>query len=154
MRKIRVSGSNGKIYDNERIFCEENNIPRTTFRRTMKLKGSFAKDGVVYILSPENNDDKKEDKKKDYENEKEYQEYQKFKEVTKKDFTYYKFEDKFLKTKDKYAVALFSDALYRDWETVEKENNILAFGNRFEGMRRNFSEDSWLSVESSSHRLS
>ena len=35
-------------------------------------------------------------------------------------------------------------------EEVEKENNILAFGNRFEGMRRNFSENSWLSVESSS----
>ena len=32
-------------------------------------------------------------------------------------------------------------------EEVEKENNILAFGNRFEGMRRNFSENSWLSVE-------
>lgn len=35
-------------------------------------------------------------------------------------------------------------------EEVEKENNILAFGNRFEGMRRNFSEDSWLSVEQAS----
>lgn len=35
-------------------------------------------------------------------------------------------------------------------EEVEKENNILAFGNRFEGMRRNFSENSWISVESSS----
>ena len=33
-------------------------------------------------------------------------------------------------------------------EEVEKENNILAFGNRFEGMRRNFSENSWLSVVS------
>ena len=31
-------------------------------------------------------------------------------------------------------------------EEVEKENNILAFGNRFEGMRRNFSENSF-SVE-------
>lgn len=35
-------------------------------------------------------------------------------------------------------------------EEVEKENNILAFGNRFEGMRRNFSENSWLSVENAS----
>lgn len=33
-------------------------------------------------------------------------------------------------------------------EEVEKENNILAFGNRFEGMRRNFNENSWLDVES------
>lgn len=35
-------------------------------------------------------------------------------------------------------------------EEVEKENNILAFGNRFEGMRRNFSENSWISVENAS----
>lgn len=32
-------------------------------------------------------------------------------------------------------------------EEVEKENNIMAFGNRFEGVRRNFSSNSWLSVE-------
>ena len=124
MRKIRVRGSNGKIYDNERVFCEENNIPRSTFRRTVKLKGSYIKNGITFVLSPEDVEDKKEDKTKDYEKEKEYQEYQKFKEVTKKDFTYYKFEDKFLKTKDKYAVALFSDAHIE--ETVKKES-VLGF---------------------------
>ena len=53
MRKIKVSGSNGKIYDNERIFCEENNIPRSTFRRTVKLKGSYIKDNITFVLSPE-----------------------------------------------------------------------------------------------------
>lgn len=32
-------------------------------------------------------------------------------------------------------------------ESVENENNILAFGNRFEGTRRNVSQSSWLDVE-------
>lgn len=32
-------------------------------------------------------------------------------------------------------------------DQVEKENQIMAFGNRFEGVRRNFSENSWLNVE-------
>lgn len=35
-------------------------------------------------------------------------------------------------------------------DEVEKENSIMAFGNRFEGMRRNFSENSWLNVETAS----
>ena len=35
-------------------------------------------------------------------------------------------------------------------EEVEKENSIMAFGNRFEGVRRNFSDNSWLSVETAS----
>ena len=35
-------------------------------------------------------------------------------------------------------------------DEVEKENTIMAFGNRFEGMRRNFSDNSWLSVEKAS----
>ena len=32
-------------------------------------------------------------------------------------------------------------------DQVERENQIMAFGNRFEGVRRNFSENSWLNVE-------
>ena len=32
-------------------------------------------------------------------------------------------------------------------ETVEKEGNILSFGNRFEGRRGNVSQNSWLNVE-------
>ena len=32
-------------------------------------------------------------------------------------------------------------------ETVEKEGNILSFGNRFEGRRGNVSQDDWLNVE-------
>lgn len=35
-------------------------------------------------------------------------------------------------------------------DEVEKENAILAFGNRFEGVRRNFGDNSWISVESAS----
>ena len=35
-------------------------------------------------------------------------------------------------------------------DEVEKENSIMAFGNRFEGVRRNFSENSWLNVENAS----
>ena len=35
-------------------------------------------------------------------------------------------------------------------DEVEKENSIMAFGNRFEGMRRNFTNNSWLSVEKAS----
>lgn len=33
-------------------------------------------------------------------------------------------------------------------DQVERENQIMAFGSRFEGVRRNFSENSWLNVES------
>lgn len=32
-------------------------------------------------------------------------------------------------------------------DQVERENQIMAFGSRFEGVRRNFSENSWLGVE-------
>ena len=35
-------------------------------------------------------------------------------------------------------------------DQVERENQIMAFGNRFEGVRRNFSENSWLNVENAS----
>ncbi len=35
-------------------------------------------------------------------------------------------------------------------DEVEKENTIMAFGNRFEGVRRNFTDNSWLSVENAS----
>lgn len=35
-------------------------------------------------------------------------------------------------------------------EEVERENSIMAFGNRFEGVRRNFSDNAWLSVENAS----
>ena len=35
-------------------------------------------------------------------------------------------------------------------ETVEKEGNILSFGNRFEGRRGNVSQNSWLNVENAS----
>ncbi len=35
-------------------------------------------------------------------------------------------------------------------ESVENEGNILAFGNRFEGMRRSVSQSKWISVENAS----
>ncbi len=35
-------------------------------------------------------------------------------------------------------------------DQVERENQIMAFGNRFEGVRRNFSQNSWLNVEHAS----
>jgi hypothetical protein len=37
-------------------------------------------------------------------------------------------------------------------DQVERENQIMAFGNRFEGVRRNFSENSWLNVENALHQ--
>ena len=117
----RIVDSNGQTYVSIRQLAKAIGANRDKIRKSINSKGYFEKDGVVYSLE-DTKIDKKTEKgesendvkvitvEKPREDEAEYQEFLKAKEVESQPFQIYNFAPISTKKGHRYAVALFSDA--------------------------------------------
>lgn len=117
----RIVDSNGQTYVSIRQLAKAIGANRDKIRKSINSKGYFEKDGVVYSLEDAKIDKKTEKGKsekdvkvitveKPREDEAEYQEFLKAKEVESQPFQIYNFAPISTKKGHRYAVALFSDA--------------------------------------------
>jgi hypothetical protein len=124
MKIIKVIDSKGNVYDSIRCLCREKKFPKTSFLRNINKRGFYISDGVKYFILNEmeiGSDIVKEATPIEKENiATADQEYQNYLSAKKNNFEYFKFDSQCLKTGEKYAIALFSDAHIE--ETVHKES--------------------------------
>lgn len=131
MEKIKTSvpnkiiGTDGHIYESIRKMAKDIHVSRERIRHFINKNGYFEHKGVIYSTSPidanEQNDSKVIVVEKTN-NDKEYQEFLKAKEVQSQPFQIYKFKPFTSKKGHRYAVALFSDAHIEETVTPESVN--------------------------------
>lgn len=120
----KIIDSNGNVYESIRKLSKVIGVNRDKIRKSINSKGYFVHEDIVYelfsrIVSPANKGSVNEENGKDVkvitvekprEDEAEYQEFLKTKEVESQPFQIYNFGPISTKKGHRYAVALFSDA--------------------------------------------